>query len=211
MNFHTPSAWPWRLAAISCLMLVACADLREDIGDDTYVPKTEGVVFANLALDNAGGQPSSYTFGLTVERSGAEPNAKPIVFPFSFSRNGLFATDLEPGDYKINGTMISLRDGERAGYHPFKSGFTVPFTVKAGQAVYVGDYHLSYTINYTYNLVHAEWRLDKFGNTFDQTSALFRAKHPALKDFTLTSAAPALQDDSSSTGTTGGKDPKSDM
>ena len=108
----------------------------------------------------------------------------------------MFVTDLEPGDYKVTGTVTYVRDivdGAYPRYFPFKSGDWMKFTIKPRLAVYIGDLHMSYSVSYESAMIHTQWHIDSIVNTFDKTTEALHSKYPKLNEFSALSVVPVAQ------------------
>lgn len=164
--------------ALTTALLLACTSCAYfnhplETGD-TVSPKN-ALLYGrfNLTQDNDDG----FQLGLWLENVKTK---SPVYLSF-LATNSIYAVDVKPGDYRINGFIAINREHKIKARHYFPP--TTPgkpirttFTAASGAQIYIGDY----SGRVTYDRIMVEWKVDSLLNNFEFTTAEFRMKYPGI-------------------------------
>jgi hypothetical protein len=174
---------------VICVLLSSCTE-------QTHLPwyfslhrnPEKGIVFGSIMFTGfmtadsiyirkvGGGEESKMTFGDLVTLNPIPPPGDFRHYGYdSFKHKGaLVAEALEPGNYEVYGWTI----GDDLGKGPYVHNFKIPFTIKSGQATYVGSYEF----------VHKELAMAVSGgggtllDQYARDLVVFKHKYPAMQD-----------------------------
>ncbi len=157
------------------LACTSCAYFNHPLEPSDTVSRKNAVIYGrfNLTQDNDDG----FQLGLWLENLKTK---SPVYLSF-LSTNSIYAVDVKPGDYRINGFIAINREHKlkaRQFFPPTTPGkpINTTFAASPGEQIYLGDY----SGRVTYDRIMVEWKVESLVNNFEVTTAEFRMKYPGI-------------------------------
>jgi hypothetical protein len=163
------------LAVALLLACTSCTYFNHPLEPRDTVNRKNAVLYGrfNLTQDNDDG----FQLGLWLENVKTK---SPVYLSF-LATNSIYAVDVKPGDYRIQGFIAINREHQLKARHQFPP--TTPgkpirttFTAESGAQIYIGDY----SGRVTYDRIMVEWKVESLRNNFEFTTAEFRMKYPGI-------------------------------